>query len=75
MTVRLTLTGSRSCLHCAAFLNDAAELERTVPGLLSLSSGQGDTRGDQGLCQTHDQWVTPNMTCVRFRPRRGGPLR
>jgi hypothetical protein len=75
LTVAPTVTGLRLCANCAAFSNDAAELERTVPGLLSLSSGQGDTRGDQGLCQMHDQWVTPNMTCARFRPRSAGDLR
>jgi hypothetical protein len=40
--------------------------ERAFPGLLILSSGQGDARGRQGLCQVHWCMVTPDLQCRRF---------
>jgi hypothetical protein len=45
------------------------EFERALPGILILSSGQGESRGNQGLCQIHQRLVTPEMTCRHFQPR------
>jgi hypothetical protein len=52
-------------------VQDAAEFESTLPGILILSSGQGESRGDQGLCQIHERLVAPEMTCGRFLPPSG----
>jgi hypothetical protein len=48
-------------------LRDPLEFERALPGILILSSGQGESRGDQGLCRIHDRLVTPEMSCADFR--------
>jgi hypothetical protein len=61
-----------TCAGCAYLIQDAAEFERALPGILILSSGQGESRGDQGLCRIHQQLVTPEMTCGRFQPRATG---
>jgi hypothetical protein len=58
-----------SCAGCAHLIHDPVEFERALPGILILSSGQGDSRGDQGLCRIHEQLVTPEMTCPHFEPR------
>jgi hypothetical protein len=50
-------------------VDDPVALESAFPGLLALSSAQGDSRGDQGLCRLHDTLVTPEMTCTSFHPR------
>ena len=57
------------CAVCAHLVSDAAEFENALPGILILSSGQGDSRGDQGLCRIHQRLVTARMTCTQFRPR------
>jgi hypothetical protein len=58
------------CADCLHFLDDPAEFERALPGILILSSGHGETRGNQGLCRIHDKLATPNMSCDHFAPRR-----
>ena len=65
----------RACALCAHLVWDAAEFESALPGVLILSSGQGESRGDQGLCRIHRRMVAPGMTCDRFRsepPSRSG---
>ncbi len=69
MIVAKTEAGECSCAGCAHLVDDPAEFESALPGILILSSGQGSSRGDQGLCQIHEQLVTPNMSCDVFRPR------
>ena len=59
----------RTCGNCRFFVDDPVAIERALPGLLALSSGQGDCRGDQGLCQIHDRYLMPCMSCPRFEPR------
>jgi len=61
-----------ACANCHSFLDDAAEFERALPGILILSSGQGESRGDQGLCRIHEKLGTPNMSCERFEVRSFG---
>jgi hypothetical protein len=50
-------------------VDDATEIERALAGILILSSGQGDSRGDQGLCEIHQRMVLPDMSCERFVAR------
>ncbi len=57
------------CSDCQHFVDDPAELERALPGLLILSSAQGDSRGDQGICLAHERFLLPTMTCDRFEAR------
>ena len=57
------------CCTCAHFIDDAEEFERVLPGILILSSGQGDSRGNQGLCRLHERLLTPNTSCQRFAAR------
>ena len=59
----------RRCGRCLHFVDDPAAFEQLFPGLLALSSGYGDCRGDQGVCRLHQQMLTPAMTCRRFSPR------
>ena len=61
------------CGNCRFFIDDPVAIERALPGLLALSSGQGDSRGDQGLCEIHDRYLVPRMTCTRFEPRPSRP--
>jgi hypothetical protein len=42
------------CGGCRSFRNDPAELERLFPGLASMGSGYGSTRGQDGVCDRHD---------------------
>ena len=58
------------CSTCSHFIDDPADFERAFPGILILSSGQGDSRGNQGLCRVHERLLAPNTTCERFVPRR-----
>jgi hypothetical protein len=57
------------CGTCTHFIDDPADFERALPGILILSSGQGDSRGNQGLCRVHERLLTPNTSCERFVPR------
>lgn len=57
------------CGDCRHFIDDARELERALPGILILSSASGDTRGDQGICRIHDQFLMASAYCPKFQPR------
>jgi hypothetical protein len=59
----------RVCGNCARLVDDPTELERLLPGLLALSSAQGDSWGDQGICTVHGRLVTPELTCEDYAPR------
>ena len=57
------------CGSCEHFIDDPADFERAFPGILILSSGQGDSRGNQGLCRVHERMLAPDASCERFEPR------
>lgn len=67
MTLAASRGGKCTCDGCVHLLRDPVEFESALPGILILSSGQGESRGDQGLCRIHDQLVTPEMSCADFR--------
>jgi hypothetical protein len=48
------------------FRNDAAFLERALPGLATLSSGYASVRSDDGLCARHDRYVGARAACADF---------
>ena len=66
----LTGFAQRRCGACRFFTGTPAALERAVPGLNILSSAYGSVRGNTGLCERHDSFVT-NATeaCPAFTDR------
>ena len=57
------------CGQCRHFVDDPADFERDLPGILGLSSGGGDSKGDQGLCAVHQRMAAATMQCDRFERR------
>jgi glutamate racemase len=58
------------CLACRHFENDAAVLERALPGIAVLSSARAASRADDGLCRHHDRHVPATARCTAFAPIR-----
>ena len=57
----------RSCGACRYFNGAPAALERAIPGLNILSSAYGSVRGNTGLCEWHDSFVTrATAACAGF---------
>ncbi len=67
----------RRCGACRFFTGTPAALERAVPGLNILSSAYGSVRGNTGLCERHDSFVTSSAeACPAFAgrtPQGSGP--
>lgn len=59
----------RSCRDCAQFIDDAADLERALPGFTILSSAYGSTRGSCGICIPRQLFQDPHAACPDFVPR------
>ncbi|MHB8495264.1 MAG: hypothetical protein ACYC9Z_12750 [Casimicrobiaceae bacterium] len=58
------------CGACRYFIGAPAALERAVPGLNILSSAYGSVRGNTGLCEWHDSFVTSaTAACPAFADR------
>ncbi len=58
------------CGACRFFTGAPAALERAVPGLNILSSAYGSVRGNTGLCERHDSFVTSaTAACPAFADR------
>jgi hypothetical protein len=49
-------------------VDDPQLLERELTGLTVLSSAQGDSWGNQGICRLHRQMLLPTMICNQYRP-------
>ena len=57
----------RRCGACRFFTGNPAALERAIPGLNILSSAYGSVRGDTGLCERRDSFVTgATPACPEF---------
>jgi hypothetical protein len=55
------------CGACRFFIGTPVALERAIPGLNILSSAYGSVRGDTGLCEQHDSFVTAaTAACPAF---------
>ncbi|MGN6747598.1 MAG: hypothetical protein ACTHJS_03305 [Xanthobacteraceae bacterium] len=55
------------CAGCRFFTGAPAALEHAIPGLNILSSAYGSVRGDTGLCQRHEVFVTArSAACPQF---------
>ena len=56
------------CESCAHFVDDPQVIEAALPGLTILSSAYGSARGDAGLCEKHDLWLSARETCPDHVP-------
>jgi len=68
--VTATITTQARCAACVHFRDDAAFLEQSFRGLNALSSVHGSTRGDDGVCQRHDRYVSARGGCRDFQESR-----
>jgi|RifCSP19_3_1023858.scaffolds.fasta_scaffold15337_3 hypothetical protein len=55
-----------TCRDCIHFNNDPAWLERVFPGLNALSSAYGSARGEAGICNKRDIYLSPIKKCAYF---------
>jgi hypothetical protein len=55
-----------ACIACRHFASDAATLERELPGLVSMGSGYGSVRANDGICRRHDRYVSASHYCEQF---------
>ena len=56
------------CRDCRHFRNDPEYLERAFKGLSALSSASASVRADDGLCLTHDIYLSAKSSCADFAP-------
>ena len=56
----------QTCRHCRHFTDQAADIERLVPGLRILSSAYSAVRADNGICLRHDEIRRPAPACADF---------
>lgn len=57
---------TQTCRECRFFNNDPAWLENVFPGLKSLSSAYGATRGENGICRRRGLFISPRKQCKDF---------
>ena len=63
----------RRCGACRFFTGAPAALERAIPGLNILSSAWGSVRGDTGLCERRDTFVTgATAACPEYSSAKAG---
>jgi hypothetical protein len=60
----------RQCRYCE---DEPGAFERLVPGLNTLSSGYGESKGDTALCVHHNMFMLPGPGCGDFQPRMEAP--
>lgn len=60
---------SNLCGICRHFRNDAAYLERAIPGLSSLSSATASVRADDGICELRGMYLSARASCAEFDVR------
>jgi hypothetical protein len=58
-----------SCGSCVHFQNDPAVLEKTWPGLSSISSGFGSVRAQDGICNRHELYLSSGDVCRDFNAK------
>ena len=59
----------RHCRTCRYFESDPQQLEKLIPGLISLSSAHASVRADDGLCMRHLRYAAANGGCGEWRAR------
>ncbi len=67
-------TTETTCGGCRHFVDDPAELERALTGILILSSTYGSTRGRAGICGVTGRFHDPLVACDEFAAREDVPL-
>jgi hypothetical protein len=55
-----------TCIPCAHFCDDPAQVEAQLPGLAILSSGHASVRAQDGLCVLHDLVINGRRRCDAF---------
>jgi hypothetical protein len=61
-----TREDAETCFACTHFQADPSELENSMPGLSSLSSGHASVRSQDGLCDLHDRIINGQRRCSAF---------
>jgi hypothetical protein len=59
-------TRLRACRTCRHFRNDPALIEAETPGLITMSSGYGSVRAQDGICLKHDRYLRADYSCPDF---------
>jgi len=54
------------CGNCVYFENNPAVLEKTYPGLISMSSGFASVRAGDGICSRNDLYLSSRDSCPSF---------
>jgi hypothetical protein len=60
------------CKSCRWFLGDPAIVEKTYPGLSSMSSGFASVRDQDGFCNYHQRYLSARDSCLDFALRIAG---
>jgi len=55
-----------TCGNCQHFDDDPQRLEEAFPGINSLSSVRGCSRGDAGICNYRNLYLLPVHSCPDF---------
>jgi hypothetical protein len=57
-----------TCRACRHFRNDPAHLEAVFKGLSSLGSAYASVRGEDGICERHERYLSARASCPDFNP-------
>jgi hypothetical protein len=55
-----------ACINCGFFQNDPVVIETAFPGLNSLSSAYSSVRGESGICDRLELFVSSRYGCTFF---------
>ncbi len=61
-----TRTELNGCITSAHFRNSPAYLEPVFKGMITLGSGHGSVRKDDGICDVHDIYLSADNQCDQF---------
>lgn len=56
-------TPDSACQNCVHFQNDPTHIEKTFPGLTTMSSGFASVRDRDGLCSHHKLYLSARDSC------------
>jgi len=57
-----------TCRNCAWFKDDPRLIEEVFQGLKIMSSGYASVRGQDGICDYHQLYLSARDSCVHFTP-------
>ncbi|MGA7594070.1 MAG: hypothetical protein WCA64_02640 [Gallionella sp.] len=57
---------AESCFGCKYFSNSPEFMERTYPGIKTMSSGYASVRKDDGICSLHDLYLSASAYCEQY---------